>query len=121
VTAGRADLIIDAGAGYPTSFTLCEPTAVQGVPGAPVNIAGWHAKLAVRSSYGDGIAVELDDGALGGISVGTTNGKFSIAFTAAQTSLLPGQGVYDLLVTPPGGEPIRLVYGKITATPAVTP
>ena len=121
MSAGRADLNVDAGAGFTTLFTYCQAGSAPGVPGPPVNVTGWHAKLAVRSSYGDGILVEIDDQVLGGITVGTTNGAFAIAMTAEQTELLPSQGVYDLLVTPPGEQPIRLVYGNVITSPAVTP
>jgi len=121
VTAGCADLVVDAGAGFSTPFIYCEPGSAPGVAGPPIDVTGWHAALAVRSSYGDGISVMLDDESMGGITVGTTDGSFIISMTAEQTSLLPNRGVYDLLVTPTVGEPIRLVQGSITATPAVTP
>lgn len=121
MTAGVADLDVDARAGSSFAFIYCNPTSVPEVPGPPINVTGWHAQFTVRSSYGDGIAVELDDQALGGITVGTTNGRFAIAMTAEQTSMLPSQGVYDLKATPPASEPIRIVQGKITASPAVSP
>ena len=121
MTAGTADLTIDAAAGFTAVFTYCNPIPGHpGDPGPPIDVTGWSAALTVRSSYGDGAALTIDSGALGGITVGTTNGRFVVTMTGEQTSQLPGRGVYDLLVTPPGSQPIRLVEGSITTTPAVT-
>jgi hypothetical protein len=123
VTAGVFDLTeqyaIDAGAGYYVTFTYCNPVPGHpGVPGTPIVVTGWTAKMTIRSSYGDGAALTLTDTA--GITVGTTDGTFAVALTATQTSQLPSQGVYDLLVTAPAAEPIRLVRGAVRCRQAVT-
>ena len=121
MTAGTADLVIDAAAGYAVTFTYCSP--VPGHPevaGPPIDVTGWAAAVTFRSSYGDGIAVTVDSGSLGGIVVGGTNGEFTITLLGAQTSQLPSQGVYDLLVTPPAAQPLRLVEGTFTVSPSVT-
>jgi hypothetical protein len=120
VSEGDIDLAIDAAAGWAFLFTYCVPSSLPGVPGAPVNVTGWHAKMTIRSSYGDGAALTLDDQSLGGITVGTTDGSFNLAMTAEQTMILPQGGVYDILVTPPGNQPIRLAQGKVTVSPFVT-
>ena len=116
----EVDLAIDAAAGWTFLFTYAVPSALPDVPGAPVNVTGWHAKMTVRSSYGDGAALTLDDQSLGGITVGTTDGSFKLAMTAEQTMALPQGGVYDILVTPPGNQPIRLAQGRVIVSPFVT-
>ena len=63
----------------------------------------------------------VDSSDLGGITVGTTDGTFLIELTGEQTSQIGIEGgVYDLLVTPPDQEPIRLVEGKVCINQAVT-
>ena len=117
--ASTADLVIDAEAGYTILFTYCAPvTGNPGVPGPPINVTGYTAKMTVRSSYGDGAALTLTDAS--GITVGTTDGSFLVQMTGAQTAQLPLSGVYDLLVTPPGHQPIRLVQGNVIVNAAVT-
>lgn len=121
MTAGTADLTVEAAAGFAVTFTYCAPIAGHpGDPGPPIDVTGWAAALTVRSSYGDGAALTIDSGSLGGITVGTTDGQFVVTMTGEQTSQLPSRGVYDLLVTPPDSQPIRLVQGSITAAAAVT-
>lgn len=120
--AGSFDLTVDAAAGYMATFTYCYPVpGFPDVPGTPIDVTGYEAAMTVRSSFGDGIALTIDSMALGGITVGTTDGQFTITLTAEQTALLPSQGVYDILITPPAGaQPIRLIGGGITTSPAVT-
>jgi hypothetical protein len=121
VTAGEFDIYLDAAAGFTINFVYCEGVPSQpGVQGPPIDVTGWHAALTVRSSYGDGAAVTVNDTDLGGITVGTTDGLFVVSFTGAQTSEMPSQGVYDLLGTPPAAEPVRLVQGKLYASLAAT-
>ncbi len=121
MTAGVVDLTIDAKAGYEITFTYCNPiVGFPGDAGPPINVTGYHARMTIRSSYGDGAALTLDDASLGGITVGTTDGVFQVAMTAEQTDQLPSRGVYDLLVTPPVGEPIRLVQGSVVTNPGAT-
>ena len=120
MAAQPADLYVNANAGYSASFTYCNPTSVPGVPGAPIDVSGWHARMTVRSSYGDGAAITIDDGTHGGILVDGIHGTFTVILTAEQTAILPSSGVYDLLVTAPASEPVRLVQGKVFTAPGVT-
>ncbi len=120
MTAGTANLVIEAEAGFPITFTYCSSGSAPGVPGPPIDVTGWTAKMSFRSSYGDGNALTLTSASGGGITVTGVDGAFAVLMTAAQTTQLPNQGVYDLLITPPGGQPIRLVEGKFEVAQAVT-
>lgn len=121
MTAGKVKLFADAGSGYAVVFTYCNPvTSAPGVPGPPIDVTGWYAAMSVRSSYGDGAAISLDSEELGGIVVGTTDGSFTVSMTADQTLQLPSLGVWDLLVTPPMNEPIRIAQGQIETAPFAT-
>ena len=122
MTAGSFDLEVDAASGYPVTFTYCYPVPGHpNEPGMPIDVTGYAAAMSVRSSYGDGLALTVDSDVLGGIAVGTTDGQFVVTLTGARTSILPSTGVYDILITPPGdAQPIRLVGGAITTSPAVT-
>jgi hypothetical protein len=117
--ASTADLLINAEAGYTVTFTYCSPVLGNpGVPGPPIDVTDYTARMTIRSSYGDGAALTLTDSS--GITVGTTDGTFTVAMTGEQTAQLPLSGVYDLLVTPPAEQPIRLVQGNISVNAAVT-
>jgi hypothetical protein len=56
-----------------------------------------------------------------GSTVGTTDGKFTLALTAAETTALAaGNYVYDLEVTSPGGVVTRLLEGGFIVYEGVT-
>ena len=117
--AQSANLTIDAQAGYGVQFIYCEGVpGYPNVPGAPIDVAGYTARMTIRSSFGDGAGLTLTDAE--GIAVGTTDGTFTVTMTAAQTAQLPGSGVYDLLVTPPSAQPLRLCQGNVLVRAAVT-
>lgn len=119
MTAGIANLTIEQGAGYTATFTYLEPDGVT-----PVNVGGWTALMMIKPQPLVGNAPQkpyLTVGSgTGEITVGGDDGVFALALTAAQTSLLTNSGVYDILVTPTSGQPIRLVGGAVTVSLAVT-
>ena len=115
MTAGTANLTIEQGAGYSVSFTY-----LQSDGSTPVNVTSWAAKMVIRTILG--AAPMLTVGTVTGeIAVTGASGIFTLTLTAAQTDLLTAGGIYDLLITPPGGaQPIRLVEGRVTVSLAVT-
>jgi hypothetical protein len=115
MTAGTANLTIDQGAGYSVTFTYCQPDGTT-----PVNVTNWAAKMEIRTILG--AAPMLTVGTVTGeIVVTGASGIFALTLTAAQTDLLTAGGIYDILVTPPGGaQPIRLVEGRVAVSLAVT-
>jgi hypothetical protein len=117
MSAGVEDLDIEQGCGYSVSFSYRQPDGVT-----PVNVTSWTSKMEIRTGYG--VAPVLTVGtATGEIVVDGTHGKFTLSLTAVQTSLLGDDGapyIYDILLTPPGQQPIRLVEGSVSVSLAVT-
>ena len=57
----------------------------------------------------------------GRIVAGTTDGKFTLTLTAAETTALPpGNYVYDLEVTSPGGTVTKILTGGFSVIAEVT-
>ena len=74
-------------------------------------------KQAVNSA---GTIVELSSDN-GRITVGTTDGKFTLALTAAETAALPpGNYIYDLDTTSPSGYQYTLLSGGFSIKPQVS-
>ena len=115
MVAGVANLTIEQEAGYAVSFTYLQPDRVT-----PVNVTGWTALMSICPVVGSAPLLTVGT-TTGEIVVTGSTGKFALSLTAAQTDLLTVNGVYDVLVTPPGGaQPIRLVQGRVTVSFAVT-
>jgi hypothetical protein len=117
--AGKFDLNIDQGTDFEVTFAYCagvvgDPTAV----GPPFDVTGWTALLQLRTAPGSLVVLSLTDSA--GITVGTTDGTFAVAMTAAQTALLTQDCEYDLLATTPAGKPIRIVEGDVIVDLAIS-
>lgn len=114
MAAGVADLNIEQGAGYVATFTYLQPDGVT-----PINVTGWTAKMEIRPFVG--VTPLLTVGtATGEIVVTGAIGLFTLTLTALQTDLLDRGGVYDVLLQPPSGQPIRLVEGRVHVSLAVT-
>jgi hypothetical protein len=96
----------------------------------PVDVTGYHAALMIRETkdsaeyllYIDDVGPgEGDTYPILGITVGTTDGVFTIEVDADVTAALDfDYGVYDLKVTSPGGVATRLVEGEVYLNKAVT-
>ena len=117
MSAGVEDLYVEQGTGFVVSFSYRQPDGTT-----PVNVANWVAKMEICTGYR--IPPVLTVGtATGEIVVDGTNGKFTLSLTATQTDLLGDDGapyIYDILLTPPGQQPIRLVEGSVSVSLAVT-
>lgn len=86
----------------------------------PVNVTGYSARMQVRRAVDGSLVVTLSS-TNGRITVGTTDGKFTLALTATETSALPtGQFLYDLEVTAPDATVTTLLQGGFTVNPQVT-
>jgi hypothetical protein len=110
--AGTANLDVDQGADFETTFIY------QDSSGTPIDVTGYTALMQLRTSPGSLVLVSLTDAS--GITVGTTDGSFAVAMTAAQTALLDQDCHYDLLVTSTGGAKIRLVEGTVKVDLAIS-
>ena len=91
------------------------------INGNYVNVTGYSADMQVRQDVDSAsIIVELST-ANGRIVAGTTDGKFTLTLTAAQTAALPpGNYVYDLEVTSPGGIVTKILTGGFAVIAEVT-
>lgn len=91
------------------------------IDGSYVNVTGYSATLTVRNSPSSSTSIIVLSSANGRITVGGTNGQFTLALTAAETgALTPGNYVYDLEVTAPNGTVTRLLEGGFTVYEGVT-
>jgi hypothetical protein len=115
MTAGVYDLYIEAEAGFEQDFLW------EGDDGLPVSLVGYTAEMMFRVNYADNTPVlTLSDGG-NGIELGGAGGTIVIKLTHIQTGALSvGNYVYDILMTPPTGEPIRFLQGAAKVSPAVT-
>lgn len=98
--AGHLDIIVEQNAGYTDSVGW------EDANGNLISLTGWTAKAQVRK-YPDSSAVALE------FTCAISTTTLTITATAAQTAAveLPGNGVWDLRLTPPTGQPVRLLQG----------
>jgi hypothetical protein len=55
----------------------------------------------------------------GSMTLGTSNGKVTVTFTATETNISPSRYIYDLVLTS-GSTVTRILEGKFIVTPGVT-
>jgi len=121
----EADLTIRQASGFEVVFIYCAVLADSAPPAPdptrPVNVTGWTARLQIRAAI-DGELFAEASSADGSITVGTTNGQFTVKLSADQTSALTRDGVYDLLAQAPtvGAQPERVAQGSVSIERAVT-
>ena len=102
--SGGLDINIEDG----VDFTL---PVVYKVDGVIIDVTDYAAAFELRDSEGNVNAL-LSLTELSGIAVGSTDGRFDITITDAQAVFGNRKMVYDLIVTPLGGQPIRLLRGE---------
>ncbi len=119
-----ADITVQQAAGFECVFIYCTHLANSDPPAPdptkPVNVTGWTARMEIRASVDGPVLAEARSGA--GITVGTTNGMFTVKLSAEQTAAITRGGVYDLLAQDPtpGAQPERVAEGAVTVERAVT-
>jgi len=88
---------------------------------APIDVTGYSAKLQARLTADAATPMVSFQSPSSGITVGTTNGKFTFAMTATATAALtPAIGVYDFEITNPSGAVYQVMSGKFTIEAEVT-
>jgi hypothetical protein len=114
MTAGKYDIIIERGADFNFGMTLYDSS------GALINLTGYSAAMMVRNKFSDpSPLLSLVSGAA--ITLGGSAGTIAVFVPGATTlGLSAGIGVYDLILTAPGGQISRLVEGSVSITPQVT-
>jgi hypothetical protein len=114
MTPGRYNMKVYQG----STFSLAPQWKIDG---EYVDVTGYTAAMDVKNSANSATNIVELSSSNGRITVGTTNGKFTLNLSAATTtSLAAGQYVYDLEVTSPGGVVTRLLEGGFTVYEGVT-
>lgn len=104
-----------------TRFVWEHELHVGGADGPLMQLAGYSARMQVRPELESSTVLAELTTANGAISLGTTNGRLAVTFTAAMTAGAAWvEGVYDLELVQPDGLPIRLFRGDITIDLKVT-
>lgn len=88
----------------------------------PIDVTGYTARMQIRRSVRSSeVLFELSSAAGEGITLGTVNGVIDLRISAEDSSAFTFRsGVYDLELTPPDGEVVRLIQGGVTVSPEVT-
>jgi hypothetical protein len=114
MTAGPFNFTIEQG----TDVTL--PLAVTDPDGAAIDLTGCTAAMMIRRSYDatDTLVSLSDDD---GITLGGADGTITIIVDSSVTNTMTaGTAVYDFKLFDSLGDPVRLIQGIITISPAVT-
>lgn len=91
------------------------------IDGTYVDVTGYTAVMTVKYSPSSDTSITVLSTDNGRISVGTTNGMFTLTLTAGQTAALAaGNYVYDLEVTAPDSTVTRLLEGGFIVYEGVT-
>lgn len=114
MTPGRYNMKVYQG----STWTLAPQWKIDGTY---VNVTGYTAAMSVKYSPTSVSSIIDLTSSNGRITVGTTDGKFTLSLTAATTTgLAAGDYVYDLEVTAPDGTVTRLLEGGFTVYEGVT-
>lgn len=115
--AGVYNFEIEQGVDFERIFTY------KTAAGVAVNVTGYGASMKIRKSPDSANPLlSLGTGATGGITVGTTDGTFTVAITDTKSSALDfDSAVYDFEVTVPVTlKVIRLLKGQVTLNKEAT-
>lgn len=106
---------IKKGTTYEHVFTFVDSA------GAAISVTGYTARMQIRESV-DAAAYLYEALSGGDITVGGSDGKFTLSIPAATTTAWTfSSGVYDIEIVSPAGKVIGLVgVSRVTATPEVT-
>ncbi len=88
-------------------------TITASLNGTPINFTGYSAKMEIRHAISREIVLTLTSTPAFGITLSSA-GVITLSMTAAQTSALLGEYVYDLQITYPSGTIRTYTYGTIT-------
>jgi FlaG/FlaF family flagellin (archaellin) len=124
VPAGKYHIAVDQGSTFRKAITWKDGS------GNPVNLAGYSARMQVRSSFASSTVVLSMTTVNGKIMLGGSAGTISLYLSASDTAALstasPADfsdafvGVYDLELVAPNGDVTRLLQGSFAVNPEVT-
>ncbi|CAB4167242.1 hypothetical protein UFOVP1666_52 [uncultured Caudovirales phage] len=108
--AATSNLYIDAGS------TFSAIISVSGSSGLPLNLTGYTIASQIRKSYGS-----LTAYAFVATIYDAHTGKVRLVLPATTSSgIKPGRYLYDIEVTTPLSEKLRVVEGLVIITPEIT-
>jgi len=108
--AAISNLYIDAGSSFSAIIS------VKGSDGLPLNLTGYTVASQMRKSYGS-----LTAYAFTATIYDAASGKVRIVMPATTSSgIKPGRYLYDIEVTSPVPEKLRVVEGIVVVTPEIT-
>lgn len=112
--AGVYNINIDQGATFERLITVKNPDE------SLYNFTGYTARMHIREELdSDDFQVALTT-ENGGISLGGAAGTITLYLSAATTSTLDDEGVYDLEIIAPSGKIYRLLKGRVKVDMEVT-
>ena len=80
----------------------------ENADGSPKNLAGWSGAAVVRQNIGAAVTLLTFT-----VTIDAPTGTITISAPGSATASLDKHGVWDLLLTGPGGEKVRLVEGDV--------
>ena len=96
-------------------LTLARPFVWNDEDGDPITVTTYEATLTIRRSYNTAPVLTATSDPADGITVGTTDGKFTVNVAAADMEIgnryTDQQFVYDIVVDTGGGSLTKLVEG----------
>ena len=105
-----SNLYIDAGSTYSAIVN------VRNGDGTPINLTSFTVAAQIRKSYGSLNAYNFTCSVFDAAS-----GKVRLLLPAAiSSSMRPGRYLYDIEVTSPIGEKLRVIEGIVIITPEIT-
>lgn len=114
MSAGIYHLLIEQGAYFERLFTYKDDD------GDPIDLTGYEADLQIRKRYNATTADMTISTVLGGITLGSADGTIRIILTDDQTAMLTRDGFYDLRLTPPSLQSVRILEGEVRLSLSVT-
>lgn len=113
--AGQYNIVADQGATFERVITWLDSN------GAPINNAGYSARMQVRQRYVSTSTVLSLTSPSDGIVLGGDNGVVTVTVSAtAMAGVVAGDYVYDLEMVSGGGVVTRLLMGSFTVRAEVT-
>lgn len=126
VMAGAYDFSVDQGSTKRVSLIYQYRTGYD-TDGNPVfaaySLSGCQARMQVRAKVNGPVLIDLNSQPGGGIKIedGNETGRVDIVLSSSHTSGLEiSQAVYDLTLTFPSGDVVRLIQGRIDVSLSVT-
>lgn len=111
----KVNIKIKKGSTYEHTFTYVDSS------GAAISVTGYTARMQIRETI-DATAYVYQALSGGDITVGGSDGKFTLSIPAATTAAWTfASGVYDIEIVSPAGKVIGLVgVSRVTTLPEVT-